>query len=281
VPTSPNVASRVITALLTATTLACVSFGASAVVDEADPLFAQASPDTSASPIPIPKETAEEGAERMKHQPMIVNSRLSVTAPEGDVPLGSPVDIDVKFAPGEIADLHLAQFKPHGNVRGGIEQSEDVFKIVREDGQTKTLEFVPMQLGAINLNIGAVYTDNGMAEQTVKLNVVASSKGLMKFSLDGGANVAPMVLADDEKNRQLWLKPLLTYKDVRFPIHLDDSTQIKFGVEQDQYYPAVQVDPNGMVHALHEGKAVITGDFDGATAQLTITVYNKDDYPYY
>jgi hypothetical protein len=240
--------------------------------------------DSNASPIPIPKETPEEAAERMSHRASLANERVSVSAPEGDAPLGSPVDIDVTFAPGQIADMHVAQFKPHGIVRGGIEQSQDTFKIVREEGQTKTIEVVPMQLGSIDLYIGAVYADNASAQQTIKLNVVPSAKGLKKFSLNGwsdskGWGVAVLVLEDEEKDRQLWLNPVVSYEKVKFPIRLNDSTQIKLSVEQNEDDPVIRVDPNGLVHALREGKAVIVGDFDGVIDRVKVTVYSKDDAP--
>lgn len=246
-------------------------------------LLAQATPqdtqDSNASPISIPKETPEEGAERMSHRASLANERVSVSAPEGDVPLGSPVDIDVTFAPGQISDMHVGQFKPHGKVRGAIDQSQDVFKIVREEGQTKTLEVVPMQLGSINLYIGAVYADNASAQQTIKLNVVPSSKGLRRFSIDGGAAATIIVMGDDEKDRQLWLKPVVTYKQLKYQILLEDSTQIKLSVEQDEDDPVLRVDPNGLVHALREGTAVIIGDFDGVIDKLEVTVYSKEDAP--
>jgi hypothetical protein len=252
------------------------------VAQEIAPL--QDAQNSNDSPIPIPKETPEEAAERMSHRASLANERISVSAPEGDVPLGSPVDIDVKFAPGQIADMHVAQFKPHGKVRGGIDWSQDAFKIVREEGQTKTIEVVPMQLGSINLEIGAAYADNALAQQTIKLNVVPSSKGLKKFCLDRWSNAkgwgfAALVLGDEEKDRQLWLQPVLTYKDVKFPILLDDSTQIKLSVEQDEDDPVLRVDPNGLVHGLREGRAVIVGDFDGAIDRVQVTVYSKEDAP--
>ena len=234
--------------------------------------------------LPIPKESPEEAAERMSHRASLANERVSVSAPEGDVPLGSPVDIDVNFAPGQIADMHVAQFKPHGAVRGGIDQSVDIFKIVREEGQTKTIEVVPMQLGSVNLYIGAVYADNASAQQTIKLNVVPSSKGLKKNSLNGwsdakGWGAMVLVLEDEEKDRQLWLTPVVTYKNVKFPILLDDLTTTKLSVGQDEDDPVIRVDPNGLVHALREGKAVIVGDFDGVIDRVKVTVYDKDDAP--
>jgi hypothetical protein len=238
----------------------------------------------NSSPIPIPKESDEEAVERMRLRASLANERISVTAPEGDVLLGSPIVIDVKFAPGQIADMHVAQFKPHGSVRGAIEQSEDVFKIVREEGQTKTIEVVPMQLGSVDLYIGAVYADNASAQQTIKLNVVPSSKGLKKFSLNEwsdakGWGAMVLVLEDEEKDRQFWMRPVVTYEQVKYPIFLEDSTQIKLSVEQDENDPVIRVDPNGLVHALHEGNAVIVGDFDGVKARVRVAVFSKEDAP--
>jgi hypothetical protein len=263
---------------------ACLSYGGS--LRNSAPgtfLLAQATPqDTpegNASPIPIPKETPEESAERMNHRASLANDRVSVSAPEGDVPLGSPVDIDVTFAPGKIADMHVTQFKPHGADRGVIDQSGDIFKIVREEGQTKTIEVVPMQLGSVNLYVGAVYADNASAQQTIKLNVVPSSKGLKKLSLDGGSDADVIVMGDEERDRQKGLHPTVEYKDVQYPILLDDLTTIKLSVEQDENDPVLRVDSNAMVHALREGKAVVVGNFEGAIDRVKFTVYSPEDAP--
>lgn len=223
----------------------------------------------------MPQETPAEAADRMTHRFTAAPERLSVRAPEGDVPLGSPININVVFAPGKVAQLDVLQSGPHG----AVSHSHGTYKIISEDEQTKTLEIVPMQLGSVDLFIGAVYSDNAIAEKTIHLNVVPSAKGLKKFSLAGGSNVAPLVLEDEEKDRQLWLQPVLTYEQVKFPIQLDDSTQIKLTVEQNESDPVIRVDPNGMVHALREGAAVIVGDFDGAIDRLKITVYSKEDAP--
>jgi len=239
---------------------------------------------SNSSPVPIPKESPEQAAERMSHRASLANERISASAPESDVPLGSPIDIDVTFAPGQIAEMHVAQFQPHGPVNGGIEQSEDVFQIVREEGQTKTIEVVPMQLGSVDLHIGAVYADNASAQQTIKLNVVPSSKGLKKFSLNEwsdakGWGALVLVLEDEEKDRQFWMRPVVIYERVKYPIYLEDSTQIKLSVEQNEDDQVIRVDPNGQVHALHEGNAVIVGDFDGVKARVRVSVFSKEDAP--
>ena len=61
-----------------------------------------------------------------------------------------------------------------------------------------------MQLGSVNLYIGAVYADNASAQQTIKLNVVPSSKGLKKFSLNGWSDAkgwGAIVLVLEDKKR--------------------------------------------------------------------------------
>jgi hypothetical protein len=68
-----------------------------------------------------------------------------------------------------------------------------------------------------------------------------------------------------QTDRQRWLRPMVTYEGVKFPIYLDDSTQIKLSVEQDDGNPVISVDKNGTVHALQEGKAVLIGEFAGMT----------------
>jgi hypothetical protein len=72
---------------------------------------------------------------------------------------------------------------------------------------------------------------------------------------------------------------MVTYEGVKFPIYLDDSSQIKLSVEQDEGNPVISVDKIGMVHALREGRAVLVGDFDGVIDRIQVTVYSKEDAP--
>jgi hypothetical protein len=66
-----------------------------------------------------------------------------------------------------------------------------------------------------------------------------------------------LVLENEEKDRQQILRPMVTYEGVKFPIYLEDSSQIQLSVEQDEGNPVVRVEKNGTVHALREGKGVI------------------------
>jgi hypothetical protein len=260
-----------------------VRFGAAEKTNASPMLLAAAAPqfgqESEESPIPVPSETPEETTERLKHPFTLAPQRMTVHVPKDNVPLGNPVDIDVDFALGKLANLNVTQTKTVGTTHLGISQGGGSYKIVRQEGQTSTIEIVPGQLGTITLDVGAVYSDNAIAHQAITLNVVPSSKGLVRFMLDGGARADVIVMGDDEKEREKDLRPVVTYKDVQFPIFLDDPTTIKYSVEQDDSDPILRVSPDGMVHALREGVAYVVGDFDGVTDRVKFTVYSKNDAP--
>jgi len=86
-----------------------------------------------------------------------------------------------------------------------------------------------------------------------------------------------LVLEDEERDRQKFLRPMVTYEGVRFPIYLEDSSQIKLSVEQGEGNPVIRVDENGTVHALHEGTAVLIGEFAGMTDKILVTVESKEN----
>ena len=88
-----------------------------------------------------------------------------------------------------------------------------------------------------------------------------------------------LVLENEEEDRQELLSPMVTYEALKYPIYLDDFSQIKLSLEQDEGRPVVRVDKNGIVHALNEGKAVLIGDFDGVKDRIAITVYSIEDAP--
>jgi hypothetical protein len=165
------------------------------------------------------------------------------------------------------------------NPNGSISQSHGPAKIMREEGATKVIEITPLEVGPVDVEIGAVYSDNAVARQIVHLNVAPSAKGLKKFSLDRGSNFMALVLEDEETDRQQPLRPMVTYEGVKFPIYLQDSSQIKLSLEQDEGNPVIRVDKSGMVHALREGKATIAGEFGGVIDKIQVTVYSKEDAP--
>jgi hypothetical protein len=88
-----------------------------------------------------------------------------------------------------------------------------------------------------------------------------------------------LVLEDEEKDRQQFVRPMVIYEGVKFPIYLNSASPINFSVDQDESNPVIQVDKDGAVHALREGKAVLVGEFDGVIDRIQVTVYSKEDAP--
>ena len=137
-------------------------------------------------------ETPEEQSERFKLPFKLAPERICVKAPEGEVPLGNPLEITISFAPGRLADLSSGQ-RSFGN---SVYQSSGPARVVREAGNTKTIVVVPAQLRPVDLDIAAAYADNAVATQTVQLDVVPSAEGLKSFVIDGGNTAMPLVLED-------------------------------------------------------------------------------------
>lgn len=223
------------------------------------------------------QETPEERRERMNLPFKFAHERLSVKAPEGVVPLGNPVDIAITLAPGQLAGLFTVQRRLAGPVYQGSGQA----KIVRDEGNAKTIEVIPAQLGPIDLDVSATYSDNAVATKTIRLNVVPSAKGLKKFYIDGGTTAMALVVDDTKEDSQMRLNPYVTYARFQYPIDIGTCEQIKISVEQpdDEGDPIVDVDKDCIVHAHREGKAYVVGDFDGVKDRVLVTVYNKEDAP--
>jgi hypothetical protein len=213
----------------------------------------------------------------MEHPFTLAPERMSVQVPEGDVPIGNPIDLKLTFAPGKLVTSTLSAAQ--SSKSGSLSQGSGPAKIVQEEESAMTIEITPVQTGPVDVEISAVYSDNAFVRQTVHLNVVPSAKGLKKFSLDQGTHFKALVLEDEEKDREQLLRPMVTYEGVKFPIYLEDSSQINLSVEQDERNPVIRVDKNGTVHALREGNAALVGDFDGAIDRIQVTVYSKEDAP--
>lgn len=277
----PGVANCVASVLMASPATVCLGYGASSAAagtgsesmpDEPGVFDAEA----IQQPQTVFGETAEERTEQLSHPQTYAPRRLAVETPRGDVPLGSALTLPLTFSEGRVVDMYVKQ----ADKNGVIEQASNLpVKIVQDEGLKKSIEIVPAQLGPLTVEVGAIYLDNAWAVQTIQLNVVPSAKGLKKFSLDGGSDVDTLVLEDDEKDRQLWLRPEVIYEQLPNPVFLNDSTQIKLSIEQNEGNPVIRVENNGLVHALSEGNAVIVGDFDGVIEKLKITVYSKDDAP--
>jgi hypothetical protein len=200
-----------------------------------------------------------------------------VAVPKGDVPLGNSVEVTLTLAPGKLVDLSSVQ-RSAGNV---VFQSGRPATILRDDGITKTIAVVPAQLGPVDLEIAAAYSDNAVAMHTIRLNVVPSANGLKQFVINGGNIALPLVLEDLEENRQSRINPYVTYRSLDYPIGLSSCEHIKFSIEQSNAVggPIVEIGRDCMVHALREGKGYLVGDFEGLKDRMLVTVYTKENAP--
>jgi hypothetical protein len=102
--------------------------------------------------------------------------------------------------------------------------------------------------------------------------VVPSAKDLKAFALNQGSAFIGLRLDGKKSGSQIWLRPTATYKGLQCPIYLENSPQIRLSIEQDDGNPVISVDKNGLIHALHEGKALIIGDFDGVKDRVQVSV---------
>ena len=184
------------------------------------------------------------------------NVRLAATMPDKPVELAQPVHIPVKVTGGDIVSIIVEQHSTHGaleNEREGAIVGSGEAEVVRDDGETKTVEVIPLQVGDVNLEVFILFTDGALAHQSYPMTVVPSSKGLKEFDLNQGSPALAIVLEDKYEDRQHWLFPEVRYKALKYPIYLEGSEQIKFTVDQPQDDPVIRVDSNGMVHGLRPG----------------------------
>jgi hypothetical protein len=204
------------------------------------------------------------------------DQRLEVQVPTGDVPLGKPLTIPVQFAAGKLVSLSVTQSVKNNNI---LQHDILPVHVILANGVPVGVEIVPAQLGQVSVEISAQYSDNAVVSQVRDLRVVPSSSGLKQFSLMQGGHDVVLVLEAAEQDRQTALTPTVAYEALGSSISLDDATQIKLTVKQDDANPVIRLDSNGLVHALREGTAVIVGNFDGAIDEQTVHVYSREDAP--
>lgn len=217
-------------------------------------------------------------------RPRVVDAGGRVTAiiPDHPVELGQPLRITLNLTDPHV--IGIAEEQGEGdhtfsNISSGFAVGSGDARIVSDTGLAKTMEVIPLGVGKLTFGIMVFFADGGIAQKSYTLEVAPSSKGLKNFFLNHGSRGLAIVLEDKPEDRQSWLSPEVSYRQLEYPIYLEDSSQIKFTVQQAADKPVILLDPNGMVHGLRPGKATIIGDFDGVKDELVVTVYTKESAP--
>jgi hypothetical protein len=87
-----------------------------------------------------------------------------------------------------------------------------------------------------------------------------------------------MVLEDHDEDRRVRLVPEAHYGQLDYAVY-PDAKGIIFTVDQSAERPVIELDGNGEVHALREGSARITAEFEGVQDSIVVTVYRQEDAP--
>jgi hypothetical protein len=192
------------------------------------------------------------------------------------------VRIALRVAGPSVADIAVDQTGASGslrNVSDAVPVGCGRAKILSQDAGSATVEVTPLALGSITLRVSVLFADGGLAARDFHLNVVPSAQGLAQFDLNKGFKVLALVLDDREQDRQAYLSPVVQYRRLRDPIYLDGSGELHLTVDQAEDDPVIEVDPNGLVHGLRPGTAIISGDLDGVRDSIAVTVYSQEDAP--
>jgi hypothetical protein len=211
-------------------------------------------------------------------------ARLSVAAPDQSVGLGQPVRMHLTVSGADVARISvserdIATGRELTNQSGEASVGSGMAKIDSKDDGTVTIEVTPLQLGRVSLRIGVLFADGGLAQKEFEINIVPSARGLRRFDLNRGFQALALVLEGDEEDRQAYLVPEVQYDALRYPVYLDSSEQLNLTVDQPEDDPVISVNPNGLIHALRPGTAVVTGDFDGMKDSIQVDVYTREGAP--
>ncbi|HXE08211.1 MAG TPA: hypothetical protein VN612_09955 [Acidobacteriaceae bacterium] len=210
------------------------------------------------------------------------NDRISAMIPDSPPELGQPLRIALKLTDPHVIGISELQGQGdhnYSNISSGSAVGSGEAKIVADTGLTKTLEIIPLGVGKLKLAFIVLFADGGIAQKAYTLDVAPGSKGLKSFFLNNGSHALAIVLEDNPQGRQTWLSPQVSYRQLEYPIYLEDSSHISFTVLQSVEKPVIAVDPNGLVHGLRPGRATLVGDFGGAKDQVIVTVSTKENAP--
>ena len=198
--------------------------------------------------------------------------------------MGQPVEITLRHPSGSPLSIAVEQTNAATGAElknrwAGEAVGSGPAKILGEFGGVTTIEVVPLKTGQVNLEVSAGYADGGLATQKVRLNVVASAKGVRRFDLNGGFHVLALTVGEHAEDGEASLFPAVYYDALEYPIRLDSTEALTLRVEQPEDNPIIRVDAGGLVRALRPGRAVIHADFDGIKDSVAVEVHGGETAP--
>jgi hypothetical protein len=201
-------------------------------------------------------------------------SRIAVAAPSEPVGLAQPLDIPMKVTGGDVRFIAVRQ-KMKGS-DASISSSFQAFpeapqpprwpgeqaRVVQDDGETKTVEFTPAELGEETVSIVVEFKDGGFDERFFHIRTVPSDLGLEQIQLD------PVALASARPR----LRACLKYTQLARCIFLDSLDGLQIAVDP---LGVVRVDPDGTVHELSVGTAKVTVSIGNVQQSGTLHVVER------
>jgi len=245
---------------------------------EAQQLASDSSQQDSNQQQPLSQEELEE---RNKRPSFLAPERMVVDAPSHAIPVAVPYQIVVTMAPGKlVGPITVTQREPSGSP---VPAENSPFKIVAVQGNQRTIQVVPGQVGKITLEISALYDDNAVVVQFVKINVIPTAKGLKSVSLGLGP-VFPLVLEEPKAAPNEWtphaqsiaLQPQLNYKSLPYSIHVTDISALPVTIEQPEDDPVIRIENKngyGVIYPIRPGTATVTCDIGGIKDSVEVTVF--------
>lgn len=222
---------------------------------------------TAPSPLSTTRSQDRDGfaSEFFDRQTGFHTERIEVTAPDRPVEIAQPLEMPVEISGGELLNLGFYQLRSGvddpmlGNISSPGKRTnlnQGVADIVRDEGSSKTVEIIPLALGEEKVATFGRFKDHGFSAKYFGMRAVPSSNGLKSIQLHDWP-------APDGRR----LRASLQYRQLEGDVELRTLDGFKLKVEQPADAPVLRVDPDGLVHELGAGDAVIVAEFEDLTTR--------------
>jgi len=213
-------------------------------------------------------DSAETPQEPPSKPNFIADDRIAAEAPEHKIPLATPVELPIHVSAPGVQRIVLSQ----SNARGPIPFGDGVAKVLREEVNRQFVEFTPLRLGKIQLDIVVLFTDGGVAVQHLPLEVEAPAAAPQRFQADKHA-LRLLIQGSKDHDRAI-LESSATYANVPNAIPLDFHF-VEYSLLPTEGKPAVELH-DGQVKALRVGEAVVVARYGGLVDRVRVLVKPED-----